>query len=168
MGISRRAWTSRLSPGESSPGVPIRGFAGITQKGPGKPLIAAVEGPALAGGFEIALACDLIVAGESSTFGVPEVQRGLVAVAGALRQLPRRIPQGIAKELALTGQPIDATRAAELGLVNRVVPDGHVLAAALELAEIIAENAPLATAATKQILDEGRCLGRRRFLGSTG
>lgn len=136
------------------PGVPVRGFAGITQKSSAKPLVAAVEGPALAGGFEIAVACDLLVAGESATFGVPEVRRGLVAVAGALRQLARRVPRGIAKELALTGQPITAQRAYELGLVNKVVPDGEALDAALELAETIAANAPLALVATKQVLDE--------------
>lgn len=136
------------------PGVPVRGFAGITQKASDKPLIAAVEGPALAGGFEIAVACDMIVAGRSATFGIPEVRRGLVAIAGGLRQLSRRVPRGIAKELALTGQPIDAARAAELGLVNRVVDDGGALAGALELAESIAANAPLALRATKQILDE--------------
>lgn len=136
------------------PGVPVRGFAGITQKASDKPLIAAVEGPALAGGFEIAVACDLIVAGESAIFGVPEVRRGLVALAGGLRQLARRVPRGIAKELALTGQPIGAARAAELGLVNRVVPDGAALDAALELAATIAANAPLALRATKRILDE--------------
>lgn len=136
------------------PGVPVRGFAGITQKASDKPLIAAVEGPALAGGFEIAVACDMIVAGRSATFGIPEVRRGLVAIAGGLRQLSRRVPRGIAKELALTGQPIDAARAAELGLVNRVVDDGGALDAALELAGQIAANAPLALRATKQILDE--------------
>ncbi|MDW5594917.1 crotonase/enoyl-CoA hydratase family protein [Conexibacter stalactiti] len=136
------------------PGVPVRGFAGITQKASDKPLIAAVEGPALAGGFEIAVACDLIVAGESAIFGVPEVRRGLVALAGGLRQLARRVPRGIAKELALTGQPIGAARAAELGLVNRVVADGEALDAALELAATIAANAPLALRATKRILDE--------------
>lgn len=136
------------------PGVPVRGFAGITQKASDKPLIAAVEGPALAGGFEIAVACDMIVAGRSATFGIPEVRRGLVAIAGGLRQLSRRVPRGIAKELALTGQPIDAARAAELGLVNRVVDDGAALGAALELAGQIAGNAPLALRATKQILDE--------------
>jgi enoyl-CoA hydratase len=135
------------------PAVPVRGFAGITQKSSDKPLVAAIEGPALAGGFEIAVACDLLVAGESATFGVPEVRRGLVAVAGALKQLGRRIPRGVAKEMALTGQPITAQRAYELGLVNRVVPDGEALDAALELAETIAANAPLAVVATKAVLD---------------
>jgi enoyl-CoA hydratase len=136
------------------PGVPVRGFAGMTQKASDKPLIAAVEGPALAGGFELAVACDLIVAGRSATFGIPEVRRGLVAIAGGLRQLARRVPRGIAKELALTGDPIDAARAAELGLVNRVVEDGGALDAALELARRIAANAPLALTATKRILDQ--------------
>lgn len=136
------------------PGVPVRGFAGITQKSSDKPLIAAVEGPALAGGFEIAVACDLIVAGRSATFGIPEVRRGLVAVAGGLRQLARRVGRGVAKEMALTGAPIDAARAYELGLVNRVVEDGGALEAAVALAEAIAANAPLATKATKLVLDE--------------
>jgi enoyl-CoA hydratase len=136
------------------PGVAVRGFAGITQKASDKPLIAAVEGPALAGGFEIAVACDMIVAGRSATFGVPEVRRGLVALAGGLRQLARRVPRGIAKELALTGAPIDAERAAQLGLVNQLVDDGGALDAALALAQRIAANAPLALRATKRILDE--------------
>lgn len=136
------------------PGVAVRGFAGITQKASDKPLIAAVEGPALAGGFEIAVACDMIVAGRSATFGVPEVRRGLVALAGGLRQLARRVPRGIAKELALTGAPIDAARATQLGLVNQLVDDGRALDAALELAQRIAANAPLALRATKRILDE--------------
>lgn len=134
--------------------VPERGFAGMTQRASAKPLIAAVEGPALAGGFEIAVACDLIVAGQGSTFGVPEVRRGLVAAAGGLRELARRLPRGIAKELALTGAPIGVERAAQLGLVNRVVPSGTALDAALALAEEIAANAPLALVATKRILDE--------------
>ncbi len=136
------------------PGVAVRGFAGITQKASDKPLIAAVEGPALAGGFEIAVACDMIVAGRSAVFGVPEVRRGLVALAGGLRQLARRVPRGIAKELALTGAPIDAERATQLGLVNQLVDDGAALDAALELAQRIAANAPLALRATKRILDE--------------
>jgi enoyl-CoA hydratase len=135
------------------PGVPVRGFAGMTQKSSDKPLIAAVEGPALAGGFEIAVACDLIVAGRSATFGLPEVRRGLVAVAGGLRQLARRVGRGMAKEMALTGAPVDAARGSELGLVNRVVDDGGALEAALALAEEIAANA-LALRATKQVLDE--------------
>ncbi len=132
---------------------PERGFGGIVQKVPEKPIIAAVEGYALAGGCEIAIACDMIIAGESSKFGVPEVKRSLVAAAGALRRLPRRLPHGIAMELALTGDPIDSARALELGLVNRVVADGTTLDEAIELAERIAKNAPLALRATKQILE---------------
>lgn len=130
-----------------------RGFGGIAQKPPTKPVIAAVEGFALAGGCEIALACDLIVAAEDARFGIPEVRRGLVAAAGGLRRLPQRLPLAIAKELALTGEPIDARRAEALGLVNRVTPKGGALDGALELAETIARNAPLALAATKEIID---------------
>ena len=132
---------------------PERGFGGIVQRLPEKPIVAAVEGYALAGGCEIAIACDLIVAAEGSRFGVPEVKRSLVAAAGALRRLPRRLPHGLAMELVLTGEPIDAARALELGLVNRVVPDGEAIAAATELAERIAANAPLALRASKQILE---------------
>lgn len=132
---------------------PVRGFGGIVQKVPEKPIIAAVEGYALAGGCEIAIACDMIIAAESSKFGIPEVKRSLVAAAGALRRLPRRLPHGIAMELALTGDPVDSTRALELGLINRVVADGTTLEASVELAERIARNAPLALRATKQILE---------------
>ncbi len=136
------------------PAVPVRGFAGITQYASKKPLIAAIEGPALAGGFEIAVACDLLVCAEDSVFGLPEVKRGLVAVAGALHQLPQRLPRGVVTEIALTGRPIDARRAESLGLVARVTPKSGALDAALELAEEIASNAPLAVIATKQVLDE--------------
>lgn len=136
------------------PGVPVRGFAGMTQYTSKKPVIAAVEGPALAGGLELAVACDLLVCAEDSVFGLPEVKRGLVAVAGALKQLPARLPRGVVKEIALTGRPIDAQRAYDLGLVARVTPKGGALEAALELAEEIAANAPLAVAATKQVIDQ--------------
>jgi enoyl-CoA hydratase len=130
------------------PHVAGRGFAGIVQGPPRKPLIAAVEGWALAGGFEVALACDLIVAGRDASFGIPEVKRGLVAAGGALLRLPRRV----ALELGLTGEPIGAERAYEMGLVCRVVEPGDALAAALELARTIAANGPLAVDATKRIL----------------
>jgi enoyl-CoA hydratase len=110
-----------------------------------------VEGYALAGGFELMLACDLVVAGQGSKFGVPEVKRALVAGGGAALLLPRRIPFAMAMELLLTGEPVSAARAAELGLVNRVVPDGTALDGALALAEVIAANGPLAVAVTKQI-----------------
>ncbi len=114
-------------------------------------MIAAVEGWAVAGGFELVLACDLVVAGRGAKLGVPEVKRSLVAAAGAALRLPQRIPRAIALEMLLTGDPVSADRAAELGLVNRVVEDGGALEAAIELAATIAANGPLAIAATKQI-----------------
>jgi enoyl-CoA hydratase len=129
-----------------------RGFAGIVQKPAEKPLIAAIEGFAVAGGMEIALACDLIVAAKNAKLGVPEVRRGLVAAGGALRQLPRRLPGSIAMELALTGETITAGRGAELGLVNRLAEPGAALDSALELAGQVAANAPLALRASKSVL----------------
>ena len=128
-----------------------RGLAGLTEAPPRKPLIAAVEGWALAGGFELALACDLVVASETARFGVPEVKRSLIAGAGAALFLTRRIPQALALELLLTGEPISAQRAADIGLVNRLTPEGGSLNAALELAQTIAANGPLAVAVTKEI-----------------
>jgi enoyl-CoA hydratase len=133
------------------PSIDGRGFGGITMTPPRKPLIAAVEGYALAGGFELMLACDLVVAGAGSKFGVPEVKRALVAGGGAALLLTRRIPYALAMELLLTGELIEASRAAELGLVNRLVPDGQALDAAVALAEVIAANGPLAVAVTKRI-----------------
>ncbi len=131
-----------------------RGFGGITERPPAKPIIAAVEGYALAGGCELALACDLIVASEDAWFGLPEVTRGLVAGAGGLLRLPHRIPYHIAMEVALTGERIPAARLNSGGLINRLVPAGEALAAARELAARIAANAPLALAATKRIIVE--------------
>jgi enoyl-CoA hydratase len=134
--------------------VPIvegRGLGGLTEAPPRKPLIAAVEGYAVAGGFELVLACDMVVAAETARLGVPEVKRALVAGAGAALHLPQRIPQAIALEMLLTGEPIDAQRAATLGLVNRVVPEGTAVDAAVELARAVAANGPLAVAVTKQI-----------------
>lgn len=116
-----------------------------------KPVIAAVNGPALAGGFELMSACDLVVAAEHATFGIPEVKRGLVAAGGGTR-LPRRIPLAIALEMGLTGEPLDAARALALGLVNRVVPAGEVLDTALGLAAAVAANGPLAVTATKELM----------------
>lgn len=139
-----------------SPHVEGRGFAGIAQAPPRKPLIAAIEGFAVAGGFEIALACDLIVASAGARLGIPEVKRSLVAAGGALLRLPRRMPYHVAMELALTGDPIDAERAAALGLVNRVSKPGGAVEAALELAERIAANGPLALDASKRILVQSR------------
>ena len=118
-----------------------------------KPVIAAANGSALAGGFEVMTKCDLIVAAESAVFGIPEVTRGLVAAGGGTR-LPRRLPLQIALELGLTGQPISAERAFHFGIINRVVPATDVLTTALELAEVIGRNGPLAVAATKKLMYE--------------
>jgi enoyl-CoA hydratase len=131
-----------------------RGFAGIVERPPDKPLIAAIEGFAVAGGFEVALACDLIVAARGARLGIPEVTRSLVASGGALLRLPARIPYHVTMELALTGEPIDAERGHALGLVNRLADPGGALDAALALAAQITPNGPLALAATKRILVE--------------
>jgi enoyl-CoA hydratase len=136
------------------PHVEGRGFAGITQRSADKPLIAAIEGFAVAGGLEVALACDLIVAARGARLGIPEVKRSLVAAGGALLRLPRTMPRNLAMELALTGDPIDAERAYELGLVNRLADPGRARDLALELAETIAANGPLALAATKRVMVE--------------
>jgi enoyl-CoA hydratase len=133
------------------PSFPGRGLCGITQTPPRKPLIAAVEGWALAGGFELVLACDLVVASTSARFGVPEVKRSLVAAAGGALLLAQRIPRAIALEMLLTGDPIDAERAAEVGLINRLVDDGQATDIAVKLAMRIAANGPLALIATKEI-----------------
>lgn len=136
------------------PIVPDRGFAGLVQRPPRKPLIAAVEGYALGGGFEIALACDLIVAASDATFGLPEVKRGLTANAGGLLRLTQRIPYHLAMELVLTGRMLPAEEAGQLHLLNRVSDPGVALDAALELAEQVAVNAPLALATSKQVMVE--------------
>jgi enoyl-CoA hydratase len=133
------------------PTIEGRGLGGITERPPRKPLIGAVEGWAVAGGFELLLACDLVVAAETAKLGVPEVKRALVAGAGAAMLLPQRIPQAIALEMLLTGDPITAQRAAELGLVNRVTAEGGALEGAVELAAAIAGNGPMAVAVTKEI-----------------
>ena len=138
-----------------SPSVPGRGFGGLTEKGPAKPLIAAVEGYALAGGMELMIACDLIVANDKAKFGIPEAKRGLAAAAGGLMKLPDLIPPKVAMELALTGDFIDTARAYELGLVNRVT-SGDALSAAKELAAAITANGPLAVRVSKQIIEESR------------
>lgn len=135
-----------------TPTVEGRGLAGITEAPPRKPVIAAVEGYALAGGCEIALACDMVVAARDARFGIPEVKRGLVAAAGGLLRLPRRIPYSVALEIALTGDFLDAERAHTYGLVNRVAEPGAALDGALELARAIAANGPLAVRATKEIV----------------
>jgi enoyl-CoA hydratase len=130
------------------------GFAGLVTRDFPKPIIAAVQGPALAGGFEIVLACDLVVAAETASFGIPEAKRGLFAAAGALIRLPKRVPLATALELAMTGDPIEARRAYELGLVNRVVPRGEVVSAAIGLAERIGENSPISVRLSRQLVRE--------------
>ena len=130
------------------------GFGGITQRERTKPIIAAVDGPALAGGTEIVLSCDLVVASTSATFGIPEVKRSLVAAAGGLFRLGRKVPVNIAMELTLTGDPIDATRAHHFGLVNRLVEPGEALDAAIALAEQICANAPVAVRESRKIVLE--------------
>jgi enoyl-CoA hydratase len=140
-----------------------RGFAGIVQRASRKPLIAAVEGFAVAGGFEIALACDLLVAARNAKFGVPEVRRSLVAAGGALLRMPQRMPYALAMELALTGDPIEAQRGHELGVVNRLTEPGQAVEVALELAERIAANGPLALAATKEVLQGQRDWSQEEF-----
>lgn len=133
-----------------------RGFAGLTNANVRKPLIAAVEGMALAGGFEMALACDLIVASETSQFGLPEVKRGLVANAGGLVRLPRQLPYRVAMEMALTGAPVPAQFLLAHGLINRIAPAGEVLDVALDLAGAIAANGPLAVAVSKQVMQRSQ------------
>jgi len=132
--------------------LPGRGLAGLTQAPPRKPLIAAVEGYALAGGFEIALACDLIVSSETAQFGLPEAKRGLIAGSGGLVRLPERMPRQIAMECALTGRMILAAEADRWGMVNRICTPGAALETARTLASEIAQNAPMSLIASKDIV----------------
>jgi enoyl-CoA hydratase len=136
------------------PWVEGRGFAGIVERSSRKPLIAAIEGFALAGGLEVALACDLIVAARDARLAIPEVKRGLFAAAGALLRLPRAIPYYAAAEMAFTGEPLPAERLHALGLINRLTDPGGALAAALELAATIGENSPLGIRTSKQVLEQ--------------
>lgn len=136
------------------PKVPGRGFAGFVEAPPRKPLVAAVEGWALGGGFELVLACDMAVAAAGAKFGLPEVKRGLIARAGGAVRLPRLVPRVIANEILMSGAPITAAKAYEYGLVNRVVPDGEALGAAVALARTVAENAPLAVQGVKRLAVE--------------
>ncbi len=135
---------------------PPKGFSEFLQNGARKPLIAAVEGFALAGGLEIALSCDLLVAAKGVKIGIPEVKRGLFAAGGAVFRLPNRVPYGVAMEMALTGEPILAEKAHELGLVSRLAEPGKAVDAALELAAQIAKNAPLGVAVSKQVIRDSR------------
>jgi enoyl-CoA hydratase len=150
------------------PWVGDRGFAGIVQRSSRKPLIAAIEGFAVAGGLEIALACDVIVAARGAKLGIPEVKRSLVAAGGALLRLPQRIPYGLAMELALTGDLIPAERGAEVGLVDRLAEPGGAVDAALELAAKIAKNGPLALTATKEVLQKQRDWDADKFWAEQG
>lgn len=134
--------------------LPDTGFAGITQAKLEKPFIAAVEGYALAGGFEILLACDIVIASDAAKFGLTEVKRGLVANAGGLVRLPRQMPIKLATEFVLTGDIYEAPRLAQAGLVNRVVAEGEALAEAMRVARTIADNGPLAVAASRKVLSE--------------
>ncbi|MCW3014451.1 MAG: echA3 [Solirubrobacterales bacterium] len=143
------------------PTLPDRGFGGLTRASVRKPLIAAVEGWALGGGFELALACDLIVAAQDARFGFPEVKRGLVASEGGLVRLPRRIPYHVALRVLLTGDPLPATEASEHGLVTELTAPGAALDKARELAGHIAVNAPLALAAVKEIVRTTQALDDR-------
>ncbi len=137
-----------------SPWFGDRGFAGIAQRGARKPLIAAIEGFAVAGGFEVAIACDLLVAAKGAKLGIPEAKRSLVAAGGALLRLPRRMPYHLVMELALTGDPMPAERFHELGVVNRLAEPGAAVDVALELAAAIARNGPLAVAASKAVIEQ--------------
>ncbi|WP_370020609.1 crotonase/enoyl-CoA hydratase family protein [Planotetraspora sp. GP83] len=150
------------------PVVEGRGLGGLTEAPPLKPLIAAIEGYALAGGFELALACDIVVASEEARFGLPEPKRGLVAGAGGIMRLPRRIPYHVAMEIALTGDHYPASRLYELGLVNRITPAGEALDGALAMARAIAANAPLALAATKKVIVESADWPREEMFAKQG
>jgi enoyl-CoA hydratase len=133
-----------------------RGFGGLVEAPPAKPLIAAVEGYALAGGCELAMVCDLIVAADNVKFGIPEVKRGLAAAAGGLMRFPRQLPYRLAMELALTGDFLEADRALSLGFINGVVEAGTALQAAEQLAEKIAANGPLAVKLSKAVVRDSQ------------
>lgn len=154
----------------AEPAIEGRGFAGLCEAPPRKPLIAAVEGHAVAGGFEMVLACDLVVASRTASFGLPEAKRGLVASSGGLMRLPHRVPVALAMEMALTGEPISAVQAHGWGLINRLVGPGEALEAALALAALIDANAPLAVAGSKEIVmasrtwNDGEMFTRQRLL----
>lgn len=133
---------------------PVAGFAAFVHAEKSKIWIAAVDGVAMAGGFELALACDMIVASDDARFALPEVKRGLIAAAGGIYRLPRTLPRAIALELIATGDPLPASRALEMGLINRMVPKANVLDTALGLARQIRENAPIAV---RESLKVARC-----------
>jgi enoyl-CoA hydratase len=131
---------------------PRGGFAGIVLRQRTKPLIAAVDGPALAGGAEIVVSCDLVVASSAASFGLSEVKRGLIAGAGGLFRITRRLPLNVALEVAITGDPLDAARAERFGLVNRLVDPGTVIDEAIRLAERITANGPIAVRESRRVV----------------
>jgi enoyl-CoA hydratase len=147
---------------DDNPMVDDRGFGGFTERPPIRPIIAAIEGFAVAGGLELALACDLIVAADDAILGLPEVKRSLVAAGGGLLRLAQRIPYHVAVEIALTGDPLTAARLHEIGLVNRVVPPGEAYREAVRLAAQIVDNAPLALNGSKEILQNASDWGLER------
>ena len=144
-----------VASGNANLGTARGGFGGFVTLERTKPIIAAVEGPAVAGGCELVLACDMVVASDTASFGLPEVKRSLVAMAGGTTRLPKRLPPNIAMEMALTGDTIDATRAYQHGLVNILCEPGEAIATAKELAERINANAPLAVRATRKAILDG-------------
>lgn len=161
-GADLKAVARSRPPGENDrPRRDLGGFAGITSRRFVKPVIAAVNGYALGGGTEICLACDLVVAEEQAEFGLPEVRRGIIAGAGGIQRLPRRVPPAIAMEIILTGKPLTAARALEIGLINRVVPTGTCVEAAVELAEIICEAAPLSVRYSKAVARASFSIGEQ-------
>lgn len=160
---SGRGFCSGMDLKAFAAGGPPQGFDQFLETGSEKPLIAAIEGFALAGGLEVALTCDLLVAAEDAKIGIREVKVGLFAAGGALLRLPRRVPYSVAMEMALTGQPITADQAKNYGLVSRVTEKGGTVAAAMELAESIAENAPLAVAASKALIQAQQGITEEEF-----
>ncbi len=159
-GADLKAMAARQADGSRPPQPPrVNGFASITERRFRKPVIAAVNGHAMAGGTEICLSCDLIVAEEQALFGLPEVRRGLAATAGGLQRLPRRLPPNIAMELILTGGTLAADRAHAFGLVNRLVPPGGSLEAAVELASAICEAAPLSVRYSRAVVRASFTMG---------
>lgn len=142
---------------------PPKDLSGFFREGSSKPLIAAIEGFAYAGGLEIALTCDLIVAARGAKFGIPEAKVGLFAAGGALLRLPRHLPYGVAMEMALTGAPITAEQAHDFGLINKLTEPGEALNTACELADRIARNAPLAIAASKQLIRQSHGVTEAEF-----
>lgn len=144
-----------VASGKANLGTSRGGFGGFVTLERTKPVIAAVEGPAVAGGCELVLACDLVVASSDAAFGLPEVKRSLVAMAGGTTRLPKRVPQNIAMELALTGDTMNAERAYQHGLVNILCEQGDAINEAMNLAERINANAPLAVRATRQAISQG-------------